>query len=144
MQSCQVRILCRPDKIDGSWMLCPARSVLAILSAIYVHNVIFKVRVSEGQQRVCAEKNKVLSHGLFLFSFKSEGNTVFALPDPPPNHCQAPQSFFPPNGPSTFQSSRFTNLAESRYPPRLPTTGLGYGGETRIRGGVGIQRTDGK
>jgi len=41
---------------------------------------------AEGQQRVCAEKNKALSHGLFLFLFNSswsEGNTVFALPDPP-------------------------------------------------------------
>ena len=40
----------------------------------------------EGQHRVCAEKNKVLSQGFFLFLFYSswfERNTVFALPDPP-------------------------------------------------------------
>ena len=40
----------------------------------------------EVQQRVFVDKNKVLSHGLFLVSFYSswsEGNTVFALPNPP-------------------------------------------------------------
>jgi len=43
VQRGQARMSCRPGNIDGSWMLCPARSVLANPSAIYVHNAIFKV-----------------------------------------------------------------------------------------------------
>jgi len=47
VQSGQVRMSCRPGKIDGSWMLCTARSVLASLSAIYVHNAIFRLRLKK-------------------------------------------------------------------------------------------------
>jgi len=43
VQSCQVCMSCCPGKITGSWMLCPARSVLANPSAIYVHNAIFAI-----------------------------------------------------------------------------------------------------
>jgi len=41
VQRCQARKSCRPGKIDCSWMMCPARSVFANPSAIYIHNAIF-------------------------------------------------------------------------------------------------------
>ena len=40
VERCQARKSCRPGKIDCSWMMCPARSVFANPSAIYIHNAI--------------------------------------------------------------------------------------------------------